>query len=1385
MTDSLDRIAVVGMAGRYPGAQDLHQFWQNLKEGKECISFYTAEDLTEAGVDPALVARANYVRAQGSCTGTYLFDAGFFGYSPREAELLDPQHRVFLECAWEALEHAACEPWSYPGRIGVFAGAGPTQYLFELLSMPEIWKSTNEFAISTYADRDFLATRVGYKMNLRGPCITVQTACSTSLVAIVLACQSLLNFQTDVALAGGVRLNMQELSGYLYHEGGVLSPDGHCRTFDAEAKGTVGSAGCGVVVLKRLDDALADGDTIHAVVLGTGLNNDGAAKVGYAAPGLDGQVAVVSDAIAVAGINPESIGFVECHGTATPMGDPIEIAALTRAFRAHTPRKQFCAAGSVKSNIGHTDTASGVAGFTKAVLAIKHKLIPATVNFHKPNPEIDFASSPFFVNKESLEWKAASHPRRAAVSALGLGGTNAHVILEEAPGAETLPSNQPWELLVWSARSASALKKMEANLVGHLNENQDIQLADIAYTLQVGRRGLSHRSMLVCRNQQDAVQDLESSSSEKVFTAYREGPAGPVTFLFPGQGPQHIQMGRELYLHQPVFRDQIDHCADYLKSELGIDLREVLYPPDGKASEAASLLDQIQYTTPILFSMEYALAKLWMDWGIKPEALIGHSTGEYVAACIAGVFTLQDALHLVSTRGRLMQQLPAGAMMGVMLPEAEVRPLLGSGTSLAVINGPSACVVSGTPAAISEMEAKLVEKSVPCRRLHISHASHSEMMDPILMDFRREVARVTLNSPQIPYISNLSGTWIKDFEVRNPDYWVKHLRHTVRFADGISELLKDGKRILLEVGPGRMLSSLVAQHPNRGEEHVVLSSLPHPKNDPQTDLEFFLTTAGQLWLEGITVNWNAIRGSERRRRVPLPTYPFEREYYRLTPQRGSNLVAQLQSDAEKRETARKVENVPVEDANGIQRRSRHGGKHRRPNLTTPYVPAGSDLECAIASVWEDTLGIENPGVNDSYVALGGDSLLAIQMAARISDSLGIDFPVGTFYQAPTIAGIARSATTILSKRPAASPGTLRVSAVNGEPENSGYTKQLFLPSPGDGIVPKEVKTNGPANGSREWHPSAGDSALVTIREHGSKLPLFLVHPVGGGVMAYYDLARHLDPEQPVHALQNQDPVSRDHSVCRSIEEMATRYIHAVQKVQPSGPYVLGGSSMGGMVAIEMAQQLTTLNHEVALVVMMDTAARIAMPREKNEAAKSRRAGELILLSKVMGAPEGKELYVAQEELERLQPDEQIDYFFDKMRLQEFVPPQIDASVFRRAFVTFSNNLRALENYTPRSYTGRLAVLRASEVLEEAKALARDLYEDPSFGWQELCAQPVEVHFVSGDHVRMNLEPHVRQLAAKTQLCIDHATKSCRPASSGAVNVSPNDVQTKDFSTIEI
>src|SRR6185437_2256648 len=380
MTDSLDRIAVVGMAGRYPGAQDLHQFWQNLKEGKECISLYTAEDLTEAGVDPALVARANYVRAQGSCTGTYLFDAGFFGYSPREAELLDPQHRVFLECAWEALEHAACEPWSYPGRIGVFAGAGPTQYLFELLSMPEIWKSTNEFAISTYADRDFLATRVGYKMNLRGPCITVQTACSTSLVAIVLACQSLLNFQTDVALAGGVRLNMQELSGYLYHEGGVLSPDGHCRTFDAEAKGTVGSAGCGVVVLKRLDDALADGDTIHAVVLGTGLNNDGAAKVGYAAPGLDGQVAVVSDAIAVAGINPESIGFVECHGTATPMGDPIEIAALTRAFRAHTPRKQFCAAGSVKSNIGHTDTASGVAGFTKAVLALKHKLIPATVN---------------------------------------------------------------------------------------------------------------------------------------------------------------------------------------------------------------------------------------------------------------------------------------------------------------------------------------------------------------------------------------------------------------------------------------------------------------------------------------------------------------------------------------------------------------------------------------------------------------------------------------------------------------------------------------------------------------------------------------------------------------------------------------------------------------------------------------------------------------------------------------------------------------------------------------------------------------------------------------------------------------------------------------------
>lgn len=1000
--DSLGKIAVIGLACRYPEAWNVEQFWLNLKQGKECIQFLTDDQLLEAGVSRELLARPNYVKAAGICPGAFLFDASFFGYTPREAEFLDPQHRVFLECAWEALEYAGYDSWTYPGRIALFAGTGATQYLFELLSIPGIDKLADAFTISTCADKDFLATRVGYKLNLRGPCISVQTACSTSLVSIVMACQSLLSYQSDIALGGGVTVLGSEHRGYLYQEGGIHSPDGHCRAFDADAKGITGGSGAGVVVLKRLEDALADADTIHAIVLGTGLNNDGSNRIGFSAPGINGQVTVISDAIATAGIDPETIGFVECHGTATPVGDPIEITALTKAFRACTQKKTFCAVGSVKTNIGHTDTAAGAAGFIKAVLSLKNKLIPASLHFRRPNPNIDFASSPFYVNGELKQWTRSEAPRRAAVSSFGLGGTNAHVILEEAPDQQPSPG-APWNVLVWSARTATALDKMTANLLDHLKGHPENSLSDVAYTLQVGRRLFPHRRMLVCRDHQDAVTASEAGSPDRLLVGHREKEPGPMTFVFPGQGCQYINMGRELYSRERVFREQLDLCADILKPELELDLREVLYPKSENAATAPALLDQIRYTIPILFTVEYAIAKLWLEWGVRPAAIIGHSAGEYAAACIAEVFSVEDALRLVSVRGRLMQQMPAGCMTGVLLPEAELQSLLDStgGLSLAAVNSPSACVVSGNEKSMVELERVLMQRGILYRHLHVSHAVHSPMMDPILPEFRKEVQKVKLRPPAIPYISNLSGTWARS-EVTEAEYWVRHIRQPVRFADGITELLREPQRILLETGPGRSLGGLIAQHPGRGAEHVILPSLRHPKNDLQGDLELLLTTVAQLWLEGVQINWKALHGGEHRNRIPLPTYPFERQHYQLK----AALRPQILTAPETEAILPSQPEAPAVSLNGKRSLATIGSVHPRPNLPVPYVAPRSELELAIAGVWQDTLGIDAPGINDTFVALGGHSLLGLQLVGRIRELFEIEITVANLYQVSTIAGLA-------------------------------------------------------------------------------------------------------------------------------------------------------------------------------------------------------------------------------------------------------------------------------------------------------------------------------------------------------------------------------------------
>jgi len=877
-------VAVIGMAGRFPGARNTSEFWKNLCDGVESITFLSDEELQQAGVDQAVLGDPRYVKAKGVLADADMFDASFFGMNPREAELTDPQQRVFLECAWEAIENAGYDPESFEGSIGVFAGASgmDTYLLGNLFTNRDLFEAAG-YQIMIANDKDFLSTRVSYKLNLHGPSLSVQTGCSTALVAVGMAFQSLLNFQCDIALAGGVSVSVPLKSGYFHREGMILSPDGHCRAFDANGQGTVPGNGVGIVILKRLEDAIEDGDHIYAVVRGVGINNDGAHKVGFTAPSVEGQSAAIAQTLAFAEIEAETISYVEAHGTGTPLGDPIEIAALTKAFRGGTEKKGFCAIGSVKTNVGHLDAAAGVAGLIKTVLSLRHKRLPPSLHFNTPNSEIDFEDSPFFVNTELMEWRRDNAPLRAGVSSFGIGGTNAHVVLEEAPPFDAAGESRPWQLLVLSARTPAALSAMTASFVEYLNQNPETNLADIAYTLQVGRRAFNHRWMLVACDPLDATLAVSTLGTRRVFTGVAAADDRSIVFMFSGQGSQYVNMGLDLYQSEPVFRESVSRCAEILTPHLGLDIRRILYPSEGEQTEdIADKLKQTAITQPALFVVEYALAQLWMKWGITPSAMIGHSIGEYVAAAIAGVLSLEDALALVAARGRLMQSMPGGAMLAVSMPEVDLLPMLSSDLTLAAVNGPQSCVVSGPREAIEELQDELEIQEVEFQRLVTSHAFHSAMMDPILPSFAEMVRQINLGPPQIPYISNVTGTWITDAQATSADYWAEHLRKSVLFAAGLKELLKDSSRILLEVGPGRTLTTLAKQQPGKGSKHLVLSSMRH-LHDRQSDVGFLLNAIGQLWISGGNINWSELYARERRRRVPLPTYPFERQRYWIDP----------------------------------------------------------------------------------------------------------------------------------------------------------------------------------------------------------------------------------------------------------------------------------------------------------------------------------------------------------------------------------------------------------------------------------------------------------------------------------------------------------------------
>jgi len=894
MQEELDGIAIIGMTGQFPGAPNLDRFWYNLANGVDSITHFSDEQLKQAGVDSELLNRPNYVKAKGILEDIDLFDANFFGYNPREAQTMDPQQRVFLEQAWTALETAGYSSDCYDGRIGVYAGVGWNGYLLSNLASNEgFLDAKSGYQTLMGNEKDFLATRVSYQLNLKGPSISVQSACSTSLTATNLACQSLLSYQSDIALAGGVTINLPQTAGYLYQEGGILSPDGRCRAFDAQAQGTVIGNGVGIVVLKRLEDAIADGDTIHAVIRGCAMNNDGAGKVGYTAPSVEGQAEAIAEAMALADIDPETIDYIETHGTGTALGDPIEIKALTKAFSQDTQREPFCAIGSVKTNVGHLDAAAGVASLIKTVLSLERGLIPPSVHFQEPNPEIDFANSPFYVNTDLTEWKTNGTPRRAGVSSLGIGGTNAHLILEEAPPLPESSASRPWQLLVLSAKTSSALETITDNLVQSLKQHPEENLADTAYTLQVGRQVFEHRRILVAQNREDAIATLETRDPQRTITHYQSSQTRPIAFLFPGQGSQYPDMARELYQTEPVFQEWFETCCQFLQPDLGVDLRSVIYPDPADRDKAAQQLKQTNVAQPALFAIEYSLAQLWMAWGLSPQVMLGHSIGEYVAACLAGVLSLEDALALVVKRGQLMEQLPPGTMLAVSLPESEVQAFLTEQLSLAASNGPNLCVVSGPENAVEHLKSKLDSQGVGYRSLETSHAFHSFMMDPILEPFAAAVRNVSLHPPQIPFLSNVTGNWITAEEATDPDYWAKHLRYPVRCAANIAELLQTPHQILLEVGPGRTLGTFAKQYAAQATDQVVLPSLRHPK-ERDSDEAFLLQILGRLWLANAPIDWSGFYSNEKRQRRPLPTYPFDRQRYWIEP----NVVAQAKESTD-------------------------------------------------------------------------------------------------------------------------------------------------------------------------------------------------------------------------------------------------------------------------------------------------------------------------------------------------------------------------------------------------------------------------------------------------------------------------------------------------------
>ncbi|TRU99279.1 MAG: acyltransferase domain-containing protein [Microcystis wesenbergii Mw_QC_B_20070930_S4] len=1127
MENNLDKIAVIGMNCRFPGgANNPDAYWHLLQTGKDGIQpippeRWRVEDYYSSEPDqPGKM----YTRQGGFLEQIDHFDPVFFNIKPLEAVQMDPQQRLILEVGYLALENAGQPPGSLKGsKTGVFIGICFDDYARLTINSGFPERITPYSCLGN--SKSIAAGRLSYVLGLQGPAMAIDTSCSSSLLAIHLACKSLLLGESDLALAGGVNLMLSPENTIGFCTLKALSPTDRCKTFDVSADGYVRGEGCGIVVLKRLEEAISHRDPILAVIRSSATNHDGPSN-GMTAPNGLAQEAVIRQALLTAKVEPEYVQYVETHGTGTVLGDPIEVSALGNVLGKNRSKDNPLWIGSVKTNFGHLEGAAGVASFMKVVLALQHRAIPPHLHLTTPNPYIPWNKLPFKVPTELTPWPSGKPSRLGGVSSFGMSGTNVHVILEEAPTIPSLPSSRPWQLLVLSAKTPTSLERTSVKLTEYLHQHSsNIDLADVAFTLSGGRQVFPYRRIMLCRHLDQGSGRRIEMTQETSCESKVEGKR-PLAFMFPGQGTQSINMGLDLYRNEPDFRQPFDRCAEILQPLLGFDLRRVIYP-DCWQEKAVNLLQQTVVAQPALFVFEFALAQLWMEWGIQPQMMIGHSIGEYVAACLAGVFSPEDALRLVTVRAKLMQRCPTGAMLAVSLAPEEIQDLierwnqenssLKARLSLAAINSPQQCVISGDITAIESLAALLNSRNTPYHRLNTSHAFHSHLMESILDEFTDEVKSVNLNPPKIPVVSNVTGCWLSPEEAVDPDYWTKHLRHTVYFAQGVQQLLKNPDIIALEVGQGATLSQL-AKKMASSSNHLFLSSLPKPGGQQITVTEdsfkHLLMTLGQLWLAGVSPDWEKFYSGEQRRYLQLPTYSFDYQRYWLDFKSSAPLA------------------VSIQDSKEITATPSISSSNKK--LANSPASVYNDLENLLITILQESLALESLDVKDNFFDLGGDSLLAIQLISQLNKQFQVQLNQNQLMKSPTVATLA-----------------------------------LMIEQ------------------ARSGERGASNASLVEIQPKGNKRPLFCIHPAGGNVFCYLNLVNYLGSEQPIYGLEDPNLFLEEKRHFTFLEK-AQYYMKLIQTVQNKGPFLLLGYSYGGNMAFEIALQFEKQGHQVLFLGLIDS-----------------------------------------------------------------------------------------------------------------------------------------------------------------------------------------------------